>query len=312
MERMRAYLSKDYKRMLASGFVFLCLCHVICSVQPYGADAGDTALASGEYFNVQSFPNSMPFYGSSYSTFQIYEDGFVTLGDSTIRDVYALKDKVAEFPAVVPWLSLMSSSASSGLGNVYYRLTTEATQLENIATLARRFSQFSDNFLPTYALVVTWDKVGCLYVEDNKHRVNTFQMVLATDGTVTIATFQYLDIQWLYDEPDFTYYLDPDFHDEEPLKLQIGFYKGGGAAGFLLPQSFSWTLWSIVNDTDVGTPGLYAFRPDIHDNINVNIDSNINTSFNRPINNTIININTGINISRPNNNNNNIINTSFN
>ncbi|XP_059157803.1 uncharacterized protein LOC131942099 [Physella acuta] len=170
-------------------------------------------------------------------------------------------DKVAAFPAVVPWLSLMSSSASGGLGNVYYRLTTDATQLENIATLARRFSQFSDNFLPSYALVVTWDKVGGINVGDNKNKVNTFQMVLATDGTFTLATFQYLDIQWLFDDGYTAYYDDYDGNDAT-LRLQIGFYKGGGAAGFLLPQSFSWTLWSIVNDTDVGTPGLYVFRVD--------------------------------------------------
>lgn len=78
--------------------------------------------------------------------------------------------------------------------------------------------------------------------------MNTFQVVLSSDGTSTFVAFLYDDIQW------------------GTNSVIIGFNAGDGTRSFTLPESL--TTGGILNletTSNVGIPGTYIFRVDQQD-----------------------------------------------
>jgi hypothetical protein len=76
-------------------------------------------------------------------------------------------------------------------------------------------------------------------------QVNTFQVIIATDGIKTFVLFLYEDIQW------------GSSHNV------IGFNAGDQERSYTLPES--WTTNAILNlesTSNVGIPGAYIFRVD--------------------------------------------------
>ena len=75
--------------------------------------------------------------------------------------------------------------------------------------------------------------------------VNTFQAVLATDGTMTFVMFLYEDIQW------------------GSAQTTIGFNAGDRSQFITLPESLTAEgVLNLENTTNVGIPGVYIFRVD--------------------------------------------------
>ena len=84
--------------------------------------------------------------------------------------------------------------------------------------------------------------------------MNTFQAVVATDGSATYVMFLYRDVQW------------------GSSQTSVGFNAGDDTRGFNLPQSF--TNESVLNleaDSNVGAgpecAGVFVFRVDLNDTI---------------------------------------------
>ena len=101
-------------------------------------------------------------------------------------------------------------------GSVYYRQTAQPDILQQIEFAVSRASGLQ--FRPTLAFIATWDAVPAF---DGRFRglINTFQVVLATDGTYSFAGFVYRDIQWTGSE-------------------QIGFNAGDGR-GYSTPLTIA-------------------------------------------------------------------------
>ena len=75
--------------------------------------------------------------------------------------------------------------------------------------------------------------------------MNTFQAVLATDGTMTFVMFLYEDIQW------------------GRAETTIGFYAGDRVQTITLPESlFAEGVLNLASTTNVEIPGVYIFRVD--------------------------------------------------
>ena len=72
---------------------------------------------------------------------------------------------------------------------------------------------------------------------------NTFQVLLSTDGTQTVAIFIYHDIRWGYG-------------------VQIGFNAGDGGTSFTLPEALTELTSSIDQRSNVGEPGVFVYRID--------------------------------------------------
>ena len=71
-------------------------------------------------------------------------------------------------------------------------------------------------------------------------------MVLATNGTITLAAFLYNDIQW-------------------GRRAQIGFNAGDGYSSFMLDEALTDQTADIDKLSNVEKPGVFIFRLDSKD-----------------------------------------------
>ena len=79
-------------------------------------------------------------------------------------------------------------------GTVYYRQDNTSSIAEQIQqNISSQFHNIG-LFYPSLVFIATWDRVASY----NNYRgvVNTFQVVVASDGTRTFVRFNYEDIQW--------------------------------------------------------------------------------------------------------------------
>lgn len=81
-------------------------------------------------------------------------------------------------------------------GTIYYRVDTDPIirDLVNQEILAQYPAEFPP-FQATLVFVATWDRVQPFY-SNLTGQVNTFQAVIASDGTRSFVRFTYGDIQW--------------------------------------------------------------------------------------------------------------------
>ena len=86
---------------------------------------------------------------------------------------------------------------------------------------------------------------------------NTFQVVLATDGSSTYVMFLYGEMGW----------------GREPT---IGFNAGDFTCGYTLPQSaYGGSVSNLTSSSNFGQPGTFLFRVDQNDIIGKLIASQI-------------------------------------
>ncbi|MPC34543.1 Nidogen-1 [Portunus trituberculatus] len=107
------------------------------------------------------------------------------------------------------------------------------------------------DFTPTGAFIVTWDKVGPY--NQRSDRVNTYQLVLITDGEETYALLHYEDsgIQWLMGDGK-----NPSLPD---ARGQAGLMSGDGRY-FVLKGSGTDQVRSIDKWSNCGNPGVWMYR----------------------------------------------------
>ena len=74
-------------------------------------------------------------------------------------------------------------------------------------------------------------------------QVNTFQAVLATDGSITFVMFLYHAIQW------------------SSGTTTIGFNAGDGVHYYTVPLN-GYGVLNLDNTSNVGIPGIYIYRVD--------------------------------------------------
>ena len=80
-------------------------------------------------------------------------------------------------------------------GTIYYRQDTNSTIMDLVQKAIALEYPEAASFQPSLVFVATWDRVE-EYGFDVRSLVNTFQVVVASDGTWTFVRFSYGDIQW--------------------------------------------------------------------------------------------------------------------
>ena len=80
-------------------------------------------------------------------------------------------------------------------GSIYYRLDNTSSTADQVQLDV--YNQFPDVdfFYPSLVFVATWDRVAA-FSSNFRDTVNTFQVVIASDGTRSFVRFSYEDIQW--------------------------------------------------------------------------------------------------------------------
>lgn len=178
---------------------------------PFGPAAGDTALPKAddgfEFKSVSplaanGLPYSIPFYGRRHPGYFVSVNGVISFDAGVSSYSPEAFPTSLNLPIVAPyWADVDTRPAQYG-GNVYHRVITDyAQRMEIGARITACYFGYVSNtnptavsyrrgpFLPTMAIVATWDRVG--YYNQKTDRVNTFQAVIATDGMETYTLFLY-------------------------------------------------------------------------------------------------------------------------
>ena len=135
-------------------------------------------------------------------------------------------DSVSSPPIIAPFWDDINVNVS---GTIYYSQDSSPT----IAELFRQevLSQYAISFSPSLVFVATWDRVA--QFGGSSSIVNTFQVVVASDGARTFVRFIYGDIQW-----------------GGPSTL-IGVTAGDGVNFIMHPASLSSSVLLIANTSEI-------------------------------------------------------------
>ncbi|XP_071031171.1 alpha-tectorin [Oncorhynchus clarkii lewisi] len=142
-------------------------------------------------------------------------------------------------------------------GDVYYRESTDPELLERATQEIRKYFKNMPTFTATWIFITTWHQVT-FYGGSQTTPVNTFQVVLISDGLSCFSMFNYGEINWSTGTAS----------GGDPLTglggstAQSGF-NGGEIGNFLnLPGSRSNAVVEIERTTNVNLPGRWVFRVD--------------------------------------------------
>ncbi|CAF4649602.1 unnamed protein product, partial [Rotaria magnacalcarata] len=226
---------------------------------PFGEQVGDSIVrpnddeAEGPF----TLPHIFPYFDNNHRQIWIANNGlfsFLSAIHTFVPDPFPLADDQRLITGF--WSDIDTRGLVNGTGNrVYYHIYSD-TFLSNITLsifmkvrdYVQRFFSQQRLFEPTMVITGTWDRVGAYANQIDK--LNTFQIVLATDSERSFVFLLYHDLQWA--GPSYT---------SEPY-AQAGFNGGDGISFEMLPYSRTKDIVHLVNESNVNMPGLFVFRVD--------------------------------------------------
>ncbi|NXA41344.1 SNED1 protein, partial [Eudromia elegans] len=143
-------------------------------------------------------------------------------------------------------------------GDVYYRESKERAVLERATRdIAQYFPEFP-HFSAQWVFIATWYRVT-FFGGSSFSPVNTFQIVLITDGKLSFTIFNYESITWTTGMHASS---GGDFAGLGGIAAQAGFNAGDGKRYFNIPGSRTDDIADVEMTTNVGIPGRWVFRID--------------------------------------------------
>ncbi|KAM4693949.1 sushi, nidogen and EGF-like domain-containing protein 1 isoform 2-T2 [Discoglossus pictus] len=143
-------------------------------------------------------------------------------------------------------------------GDVFYRETDDPKVLNLASQDVRTYFPELPDFTATWAFIATWYHVT-FYGGDATSPINTFQIVLITDGLRSFTIFNYETIEWTTGRHASS---GGDSTGRGGIAAQAGFNAGDGWRYFNIPGSRTDDIAGIANTTNVGIPGRWVFRID--------------------------------------------------
>ncbi|XP_064792262.1 sushi, nidogen and EGF-like domain-containing protein 1 isoform X2 [Oncorhynchus masou masou] len=260
--------------VMVPGSLLPCLCTLLCldllllpgtvepsvpleDFYPFGQDWGDFQTISQDDggSGLVEISVAFPFFGDKHSGLYVNNNGLV----SFLREVSQFTP--VAFPiagdrrVVAPfWADVDNRRA----GQVFYRESKDpSVLLRATADVRRHFSGFPE-FSATWILISTWHKVTFFGGSDITP-VNTFQLVLITNGEVSFTIFQYHDVTWTTGMHASS---GGDLAGLGGIAAQAGFNAGDGKRYFNIPGSRTDDVVDVEGTTNVGRPGRWVFRID--------------------------------------------------
>lgn len=215
---------------------------------PYGLDVDNYLPSELDDTSSSEVQLNIPvvFYDINYKTIFVNDNGLL----SFLTEVPAFFN--AQFPLTYPIIApLYSDVDTRGTGRIYYRESRAADLLDRAARdIHRHFSQ-SSNFQPISVFIATWDGVG--HYEKGVGLVNTFQVVIATDGEDSYAYFLYPEggIQWIQG--------DGKNANLPDARAQAGFMSGDGRL-YTLRGSGTDQARNFDRMSNIRQPGVWLFH----------------------------------------------------
>ncbi|NXH17708.1 SNED1 protein, partial [Bucco capensis] len=224
---------------------------------PFGPTQGDAATRKQDDGGSELRPLSIPFpfFGAGHTGLYVNNNGII----SFLKEVSQFtpvafpisKDRrvVAAF-----WADVDNRWA----GDVYYRESTEQSILERASRdIAQYFPEFPE-FSAQWVFIATWYRVT-FFGGNSFSPVNTFQIVLITDGKLSFTIFNYESITWTTGMHASS---GGDFAGLGGIAAQAGFNAGDGKRYFNIPGSRTDDIADVEMTTNVGIPGRWVFRID--------------------------------------------------
>ena len=119
-------------------------------------------------------------------------NGVLSFGEAYTRFVSVDFNLLSSPPIIAPFWDDINIIRG---GTIYYRQDSNSTITELVQKAVASENPEAASFQPSLVFVATWDRVESFGLSD-RGRVNTFQVVIASDGTWTFVRFSYGDIQW--------------------------------------------------------------------------------------------------------------------
>ncbi|XP_064930273.1 sushi, nidogen and EGF-like domain-containing protein 1 isoform X26 [Columba livia] len=224
---------------------------------PFGPAQGDAATRKQDDGGSELRPLSIPFpfFGAGHTGLYVNNNGII----SFLKEVSQFtpvafpisKDRrvVAAF-----WADVDNRRA----GDVYYRESTEQPILERASRdIVQYFPEFP-GFSAQWVFIATWYRVT-FFGGSSFSPVNTFQIVLITDGKLSFTIFNYESITWTTGMHASS---GGDFAGLGGIAAQAGFNAGDGKRYFNIPGSRTDDIADVEMTTNVGIPGRWVFRID--------------------------------------------------
>ncbi|KAM5132226.1 uncharacterized protein ACMZJ9_019034 [Mantella aurantiaca] len=133
---------------------------------------------------------SVPIFGNWYSSLYMDNNGILSFNES----ITARQPQGLPLSCGAPFLAVFWSDIDNSLGgDIYYRHTCDPELLALADSEINTYFQLY-KFNAQWMFIATWDQVP--YYGSTSDKVNTFQVVLITDGILTFVMYNYKDIQW--------------------------------------------------------------------------------------------------------------------
>ncbi|XP_019857184.1 PREDICTED: uncharacterized protein LOC100638611 isoform X7 [Amphimedon queenslandica] len=229
-----------------------CFCVPISSFYSFGIGGSESAFTNNDDSSTSlSLSNSFIFYNQSYSTVFINNNGLLSFNEA----VSAFTSQPFPLPQTLIAPFWADVDTRSGAGTVYYRETSTSAIVNKVARDVLLAFPGQPSFTATSVVIVTWYRVG--YYSRQSDKLNTFQCVLATDGSRSYVIFLYLDngINWVTGDASGG---NDGFGGTEAY---VGFNSGGqNSTYFAVQGSRTPAVVNIETTSNVDVAGLWIFQ----------------------------------------------------
>jgi len=232
-------------------FLFLLLSLGSNSLLPFGKDLDHANVKEHSLTGVDdghvSIHLKTPFIidQEKFSSLFLDVNGIVSFDEP----VFSFDPKDLDGPFIAPfWGDVdLSGRVSRGGNTLYYRVSEFAQDLEWVRrSLEEGMMGMARSWRPKTVFVATWDRVG--YFMGQTNHLNTFQLVLATDGKESYGFFNYPSdgLNW--------------WVSEQGQTSVVGFRTRIG--DLLMEQASFEAVVKLVNSTNSGCSGRQIFKFD--------------------------------------------------
>lgn len=218
----------------------------------YGYQFGDTVLERGDDVSSNEVSLDVPivYYDQRYNSIFVNNNGHLSF-DYEVPVYQPTLRLGSRYKLIAAFLSDIDTSAA---GSVYYRQTQDENLLERASSDVKGHFQGYQDFKATGLFIATWEDVG--YFPANSTKLNTFQIVLVSDGSDTFAILNYLDggINWITSEGKLG-----DTNKDPPG--QVGFDAGDEKRAFRIGKySGKSNADEVATASNVKVPGQWMFN----------------------------------------------------
>ncbi|XP_006875291.1 PREDICTED: sushi, nidogen and EGF-like domain-containing protein 1 [Chrysochloris asiatica] len=224
---------------------------------PFGAERGDAVTPKQDDggSGLRPLSEPFPFFGAEHSGLYVNNNGIISFLKE-VSQFTPVAFPIAKDRCVVAafWADVDNRRA----GDVYYRETTDPATLGRATGDIRRYFPELPDFSATWAFVATWYRVT-FFGGSASTPVNTFQVILITDGKLSFTIFNYESITWTTGTHASS---GGDATGLGGIAAQAGFNAGDGQRYFSIPGSRTADMAEVETTTNVGVPGRWAFRID--------------------------------------------------